>query len=76
MRIDAEVDLVAIDEALMDLEKLDPEMAALVKLRFFAGLTCDEAAAALGVAPRTVYRSWNAARAWLGAELERRRHDS
>jgi RNA polymerase sigma factor (TIGR02999 family) len=49
---DSEVDVVAIDGVLVDLEKFDPDMASLVKLRFFAGLTCDEAAAALGMAQK------------------------
>lgn len=58
-------DLIAIDEALERLAGQDPACAELVKLRFFAGLTLDEAAAALGMAPRTADRSWAFARAWL-----------
>jgi RNA polymerase sigma factor (TIGR02999 family) len=58
-------DLIAIDEALERLAGRDPACAELVKLRFFAGLTLDEAAAALGLAPRTADRHWAFARAWL-----------
>jgi RNA polymerase sigma factor (TIGR02999 family) len=58
-------DLLALDEALERLEKRNPPCAALVKLRFFAGLTLAEAAAAQGIAPRTARRYWAFARAWL-----------
>jgi RNA polymerase sigma factor (TIGR02999 family) len=68
------VDLVAMDAVIDKLQRQDPRMADIVKLRFYGGLTSDEAAAALGLAPRTVYRAWNAARAWLRAELERHQH--
>src|SRR3954470_17916760 len=56
---------LAIDEALQRLEQHNKPCADLVKLRFFAGLTMDEAAAALDVAPRTAHRYWDFARAWL-----------
>lgn len=62
-------DLVAVDEALARLERFDPELAALVDLRFFGGLTEEEAAAALGVSPRTARRAWRAAKLWLSREL-------
>lgn len=58
-------DLVDLDEALEQLNLKVPQCAALVKLRFFAGLTLDEAAAALGIAPRTADRQWAFAKAWL-----------
>ena len=58
-------DLLAVDEALDRLAAVAPRAAALVKLRFYAGLTGDEAAAALGVAPRTADAIWAYARAWL-----------
>jgi RNA polymerase sigma factor (TIGR02999 family) len=58
-------DLLALDEALTRLAAERPDVAELVKLRFFAGLTMDEAADALGVSPATAYRQWNYARAWL-----------
>jgi RNA polymerase sigma factor (TIGR02999 family) len=65
------VDLVAIDNLIARLEQQDTRMAEIVKLRYFAGLTSEETAAAMDLAPRTVYRVWTAARAWLRAELER-----
>jgi RNA polymerase sigma factor (TIGR02999 family) len=58
-------DVVALDEALQRLEQNNKPCAQLVKLRFFAGLTMEEAAAALGIAPRTAHRYWVFARAWL-----------
>ncbi len=58
-------ELVAIDDALQELARLNPQCAELVKLRFFAGLTADEAAAALGTSLRTAHRYWAFARAWL-----------
>src|SRR6516165_570811 len=56
---------LAVDEALRRLEQHNKPCADLVKLRFFAGLTMEEAAAALGIAPRTAQRYWAFARAWL-----------
>lgn len=64
------VDLLALHDALSRLEGEDGRMATIVKLRFFAGMTVDETAAALGLSRRTVLREWTAARAWLAAELE------
>jgi RNA polymerase sigma factor (TIGR02999 family) len=58
-------DLLDLDDALAELARSYPRCAELVKLRFFAGLTLDEAAAALGVAPRTADREWAFAKAWL-----------
>jgi RNA polymerase sigma factor (TIGR02999 family) len=67
---DAEtVDLVALDEALARLEDRDPGMSEIVKLRFFAGLTIEQTAEALGIANRTINRRWIAARAWLRREM-------
>lgn len=63
------VDLVALDDALARLEKLDPEQSRLVELRFFGGLTVEETAVVLGCSPATVKRSWSSARAWLYGEL-------
>lgn len=62
-------ELLDLDAALTKLNEREPEMAKLVKLRYFAGLTVDEAARALGMSPRTVKRNWAFARAWLGREL-------
>jgi RNA polymerase sigma factor (TIGR02999 family) len=64
-------DLVAIDEALERLALENKACAELVKLRFFTGLTLDEAATALGLARRTADRTWAFARAWLYQALSR-----
>jgi RNA polymerase sigma factor (TIGR02999 family) len=58
-------DLVALDEALTELARKHPQKAELVKLRYFAGLTVSEAAAALGITTSTADRYWTYARAWL-----------
>src|SRR5581483_2073140 len=63
-------DLLALDEALTRLAAADRMAADLVQLRYFAGLTLPEAAAALGVSPRTAGRLWAYARAWLRHEIE------
>lgn len=62
--IDA-VDALALDRALQELEKLDPEQARLVELRFFGGLTLEETATVLDVSPATVKREWAIAKGWL-----------
>jgi RNA polymerase sigma factor (TIGR02999 family) len=62
-------DLLALDEALTRLAALDPGVAELVSLRYFAGLTNRQAAEALGIAPRTADFHWSYARAWLLAAL-------
>jgi len=62
-------ELLQIDEALARLATTDPAAARLVELRYFAGLTVAEAAAAVGVSTATGYRLWNYARAWLYSEL-------
>jgi len=64
-------ELLAVDEALARLAEREPVIARLVELRFFAGLTLDEAARCLGLAERTAYRHWAYARAWLRRELDR-----
>lgn len=64
-------DLLALDEALDELDRLDPRLRQVVELRFFAGLTDGEIGQALGVTRRTVQRDWTKARAWLYAELDR-----
>jgi RNA polymerase sigma factor (TIGR02999 family) len=58
-------ELLVINEALEELTQADPAAAELVKLRYFAGMTVEEAADILGVPPRTAYRNWAYARAWL-----------
>jgi RNA polymerase sigma factor (TIGR02999 family) len=64
-------DLVALDEGLERLAAQDAEAAELVKLRFFAGLTSAQAAAALDISPRTADRAWTYARTFLLAELKK-----
>ena len=66
-----QVDLVALDEALSELETEWPDKAKLVKLRFFAGLTIPESAKALGVSRATAERYWTFARTWLFARLKK-----
>ena len=61
--------LFAIDDALAKLALDDPAAAEIVKLRYFAGLTVDEAGQALGLSTATAYRHWNYARVWLHSEL-------
>jgi RNA polymerase sigma factor (TIGR02999 family) len=63
--------LLALDEALRQLEAEDPRKAKLVKLRFFAGLTADQAAAALGVSTSTAEKDWAYARSWLRVAIDR-----
>lgn len=62
-------DILALDVALEKLAAIDPRQSELVELRFFGGLTVDEAATLLGIAPVTVKRDWALARAWLYREL-------
>ncbi len=61
--------LFAIDEAVSQLAALDPVAGEIVKLRYFAGLSVEQSAAALGISAKTAYRHWNYARAWLHSEL-------
>jgi RNA polymerase sigma factor (TIGR02999 family) len=63
------VDLVALDDALNELEKSDPRQAKIVELRFFGGLTIEETAEALRISPATVKNEWAFAKAWLRVEL-------
>ncbi len=63
--------ILAIDDALTKLAQDEPEIAKVVKLRYFTGLTIEQTAAALGLSDRTVKRHWTYARAWLQRELER-----
>ena len=65
-------DLIALDDALQTLEKLDPRQARVVELRFFAGLSQEEVAEALNVSVGTVRRDWSLAEAWLFRELNRK----
>jgi RNA polymerase sigma factor (TIGR02999 family) len=63
-------DILALDEALQKLAEYDPVKADLVKLRYFAGLTMEQAAKALAISPATAHRYWNYARAWLHQEIQ------
>ena len=64
-------DLVALDDALQTLARLDERRSRVVELRFFGGLSVEETAAVLSVSPDTVMRDWKLARAWLRRELGR-----
>ena len=66
-----EVDLVALDDALHELEKLDATQSKIVELRFFGGLTIEETAEALRISPATVKREWTLAKAWLHKTIVR-----
>jgi len=68
----AHPDLVALDEALTELAAIDPRKSRVVELRFFGGLTAEETAAVLGLAPDTVLRDWQLAKVWLLQRLEAR----
>ena len=65
-------DLLALDEALRQLEAEDPVKARLVKLRFFAGVSLDDAAAMLDISPATAKRYWIYARSWLYGKIHGR----
>jgi RNA polymerase sigma factor (TIGR02999 family) len=66
-----DVDLIALDDALRSLAKLDGRQSRVVEMRFFAGLSLEEISVALEIAPATVQRDWMAARAWLHREISR-----
>ncbi|HXR35120.1 MAG TPA: ECF-type sigma factor, partial [Candidatus Binataceae bacterium] len=66
-----EIDLVALDDALVGLAKMDQRQSRLVELRFFGGLSIEETSEVLGVSAPTVKRDWASARAWLFRELSR-----
>jgi RNA polymerase sigma-70 factor (ECF subfamily) len=65
------VDVLELDRALVELERLDPEQAKIVEFRFFGGLTVEETAAVVGSSPATVKREWAIAKGWLHRELTR-----
>lgn len=67
----AQVDIVALDDALHALAKIDERQSRVVELRFFAGLSLNEISKVLEIAPATVQRDWTAARAWLHREISR-----
>ena len=65
-----ELDLMALDAALQELSRIDPQQAQVVEMRFFAGLSIDDTAQALRISPATVKRDWATARAWLYREMK------
>ncbi len=65
----ADYDLLAVNEAVEELERLHPRQAQIVELRFFAGFSIDDTAAILGLSPATVKTDWRMARAWLKGRL-------
>jgi len=70
-KTDSSVDFLALHEALDRLLALDPPLARIVELRFFGGLTVEEAAEVLDSSPATIKRSWSMAKSWLKRELEK-----
>lgn len=66
------LDVVALDDALKTLAKLDPRQSRVVELRFFGGMSLQEISKALDIGPATVQRDWTAARAWLHREMSRK----
>ena len=68
----ADVDLIALDDALEELKSLNPRQARVVELRFFGGLTVKETASALDIAERTANNDWEFARAWLRQRVSQR----
>lgn len=71
MRESRSLDLVALDDALHELAKLDPQQSRIVELRFFGGLSIEETSHVLGISPATVKRRWTSARVWLRNEITR-----
>jgi RNA polymerase sigma-70 factor (ECF subfamily) len=72
---DRSAELVALDEALQGLARMDARKAQVVELRFFGGLSVEETAEVLKVSPVTVMRDWGSARAWLYHEIRSETHD-
>ena len=66
-----DLDVLAVDDALNTLAKLDPKQSRIVELRFFSGLSIEETAEVLGVSPATVKREWTIAKAWLYLQIAR-----
>jgi RNA polymerase sigma factor (TIGR02999 family) len=64
-----DIDLIALDEALENLARLDPDQCRVVEMRFFGGLSVEETATAMGISAATVKREWATARVWLSREL-------
>jgi RNA polymerase sigma factor (TIGR02999 family) len=74
---DRGADLIALDDALTQLGKLDPQQSRIVELRFFGGLSIDETSEVLGVSSATIKREWATAKIWLHHEMSKScRHDA
>jgi len=66
-----DLDIVALDDALKDLARIDAQQSRVVELRFFSGLSIEDTAQVMGISESTVKRDWNTARVWLFRELDR-----
>jgi RNA polymerase sigma factor (TIGR02999 family) len=66
-----EINLVALDDALKELSRMDPQQGRIVEMRFFGGLSIEETSEVLGVSPATVKRDWTTARLWLHKQMSR-----
>jgi len=66
-------ELIALDEALAALTRIDERRGRVVEMKFFGGLNVDEIAEVLGISPDTVKRDWKLAKAWLSREMKRQR---
>ena len=66
-----DLNLIALDEALLELEKIDPMRSRIVEMRFFGGLSIEETADALSLSPTTVKRHWATARLWLHHQMSK-----
>ena len=71
LQVPPNVDLIALDTALNELARLDPQQSRIVEMRFFAGLSIEDTAKVVGISPATVKREWATARAWLRNEVAR-----
>jgi RNA polymerase sigma factor (TIGR02999 family) len=69
------VSLIALDDSLNELAKVDPRQCQIVELRFFSGLSIEETSQVLGISPATVKRDWNAAKLWLYNQIRRAERD-
>ena len=67
--VEQSAEMLAVDEALARLAQLDPQQARVVEMRYFGGMTVEETAEALNIAPRTVKREWATAKAWLKLQI-------
>ena len=73
---EASAEILQLEEALTRLEQMNPRQAQVVEMRYFGGLSVEEVAGILGIAPRSVKRDWALARMWLYQEIQKRPHDS